>query len=148
MNEGSHTKLVVGDGPQRAALQAKYPDAVFVGAKHGEVLARYYASADVLVFPSKTDTFGLVMLEALASGTPVAAYPVAGPLDVLTDPRAAAMAADLSSAVVQAAHKQRTDCRAFAQGFSWARCARQLYAALAPTAHGEACVGAPMTPRR
>ncbi|MEA2943939.1 MAG: hypothetical protein QOD09_4468 [Bradyrhizobium sp.] len=69
------TKLVVGDGPARAALMRKYPDAVFPGALHGETLAEAYASADVFVFPSRTDTFGLVVLEALASGLPVAAFP-------------------------------------------------------------------------
>ncbi len=77
------TKLVVGDGPARAALERKYPDAVFLGARHGEELAEIYAAADVFVFPSKTDTFGLVLLEALASGLPVAAFPVTGPRDVI-----------------------------------------------------------------
>ena len=77
------TKLVVGDGPARAALERKYPDAVFLGARHGEELAEIYAAADIFVFPSKTDTFGLVLLEALASGLPVAAFPVTGPRDVI-----------------------------------------------------------------
>ena len=79
------SKLVVGDGPQFARLRAKYPDVHFAGAKFGEDLARHYASGDVFVFPSRTDTFGLVLLEALASGLPVAAYPVPGPLDVIGD---------------------------------------------------------------
>ena len=73
------TKLIVGDGPARAALERKYPQAVFLGARQGEALAQAYAAADVFVFPSKTDTFGLVLLEALASGLPVAAFPVTGP---------------------------------------------------------------------
>ena len=77
------TKLIVGDGPARVALERKYPDAVFLGARHGEELAQIYAGADVFVFPSKTDTFGLVLLEALASGLPVAAFPVTGPRDVI-----------------------------------------------------------------
>ena len=77
------TKLIVGDGPARAALERKYPDAVFLGARQGEELAEIYAAADVFVFPSKTDTFGLVLLEALASGLPVAAFPVTGPRDVI-----------------------------------------------------------------
>ena len=77
------TKVVVGDGPALARLQTQYPEAVFLGARHGEQLARAYASADVFVFPSRTDTFGLVMIEALACGLPVAAYPVPGPLDII-----------------------------------------------------------------
>jgi glycosyltransferase involved in cell wall biosynthesis len=74
------TKVIVGDGPARAALAQKYPQAVFLGARHGEALAQAYAAADVFVFPSRTDTFGLVLLQALASGLPVAAFPVAGPV--------------------------------------------------------------------
>ena len=81
------TKVVAGDGPARAALQRKYPQAVFLGALHGEALAEAYAAADVFVFPSKTDTFGLVLLEALASGVPVAAFPVTGPRDVIGSAR-------------------------------------------------------------
>lgn len=77
------TKVVVGSGPDLARLQARFPEAVFLGARHGEELARAYCSADVFVFPSRTDTFGLVMIEALACGLPVAAYPVPGPLDVV-----------------------------------------------------------------
>ncbi|MFX8899394.1 glycosyltransferase, partial [Acinetobacter baumannii] len=77
------TKVVVGDGPARVALEEAYPDAIFLGARHGEALAEIYAAADVFVVPSKTDTFGLVMLEALASGLPVAAFPVKGPRDVI-----------------------------------------------------------------
>ncbi len=85
------TKVVVGDGPQRAALEQRYPAAVFLGARTGEALAEIYAQADVFVFPSLTDTFGNVMQEALASGVPVAAFPVAGPLDVVTDPAVGAL---------------------------------------------------------
>ena len=74
------SKVVVGDGPQRSMLEEKYPKAYFLGMKEGEELAEHYASADVFMFPSRTDTFGLVLLEALASGVPVAAYPVTGPV--------------------------------------------------------------------
>lgn len=84
------TKVVVGDGPQLTALQKTFPDAVFTGFQTGQPLADYMAAADVFVFPSKTDTFGIVMLDALASGVPVAAYPVQGPLDVLVDNKTAA----------------------------------------------------------
>ena len=77
------TKVVVGDGPAREGLQARYPDAVFAGTRSGEELAAYFAHADVLVFPSLTDTFGLVILEAMAAGCPVAAYPAPGPIDII-----------------------------------------------------------------
>ena len=96
------SKVVVGDGPARAALQRRYPDAHFLGEKFGAALAEIFASADAFVFPSKTDTFGNVMIEALASGVPVAAYPVSGPRDVLTDPDCAAMEEDLDSAIAVA----------------------------------------------
>ena len=89
------TKIIVGDGPARAALMRKYPQANFVGALQGEELANTYAAADVFVFPSKTDTFGLVLLEALASGVPVAAFPVTGPRDVLGSAPVGALNDDL-----------------------------------------------------
>src|SRR5262249_22628673 len=79
------TKVVVGDGPYRERLQRDYPRAVFLGYRTGASLAEAYANADVFVFPSKTDTFGLVMIEAMACGIPVAAYPVVGPIDIVTD---------------------------------------------------------------
>lgn len=126
------TKLVVGDGPQRAALQKAYPDAIFTGAQFGDDLARLYASADVFVFPSLTDTFGLVMLEALASGTPVAAYPVTGPIDVITDEKVGILRQDLHEAVALALTLKREDCRAFAQNFSWKKCAQLWLDALRP----------------
>ena len=81
----SGTKVVVGEGPQRAELEAKYKDAVFMGPKFGDELVTYYQAADVFVFPSRTDTFGLVNIEALACGVPVAAYPVRGPLEIIQD---------------------------------------------------------------
>ncbi|MDP1731272.1 MAG: glycosyltransferase family 1 protein [Devosia sp.] len=114
------TKLVVGDGPSRVALEAAHPGAVFVGAKQGEELARFFASADCFVFPSHTDTFGLVMLEALASGTPVAAYPVTGPVDVIGNAPVGALDGDLRAAALRALDISRDTCRAYATRFSWA----------------------------
>jgi glycosyltransferase involved in cell wall biosynthesis len=113
------TKVVVGDGPMIAALRERYPDTVFAGAKFGAELASYYNAADVFVFPSLTDTFGLVMLEALACGVPVAAYPVMGPRDVITDPGIGCLDEDLSRAVHTALTLARADCRAFAEQRSW-----------------------------
>jgi glycosyltransferase involved in cell wall biosynthesis len=124
-------KYVVGDGPARAALQEQYPGAVFLGKLHGEELATAYANADVFVFPSKTDTFGLVILEALASGVPVAAYPVPGPIDILTDQRAGALHEDLGTAVELALRRGRREaCLALAREYTWERCTRQFAANL------------------
>jgi glycosyltransferase involved in cell wall biosynthesis len=125
------TRLVVGDGPARASLQARFPKAVFVGSKVGAELAAFYASADVFVFPSRTDTFGLVLLEALASGLPVAAFPVPGPLDVVGSgvPGAQAVAAlseDLRGACLAALRLDRAACRAFAEARSWSACTDQF----------------------
>lgn len=125
------TKVVVGGGPALAGLRARYPDAVFLGPLAGEALASAYASADVFVFPSRTDTFGLVMIEALASGTPVAAYPVPGPRDVLTD-AVGAMDADLDRAIAAALTRDRVACAEYGRGFTWAASARQFEAALVP----------------
>lgn len=113
------SKVVVGDGPQLAALQRKYPGVTFTGPRYGAALARMYAGADVFVFPSRTDTFGLVLLESLACGTPVAALPVTGPLDVLTDPRVGAMGTDLRTAALVALRGDREACRAHAEKYSW-----------------------------
>lgn len=125
------TKVVVGDGPARAALTAKYPDAKFLGPMFGEELAQVYRSADVFVFPSKTDTFGLVMIEALACGTPVAAYPVTGPVDILT-PETGAMADDLDAAIAEALTRDRAACAAYGRSFTWEASAAQFLAALVP----------------
>lgn len=117
------TKILVGDGPQFEQTRKKFPNAIYPGAKFGEELRRYYASADVFVFPSKFDTFGLVMIEALGCGTPVAAYPVTGPRDVILDPKAGILREDLRAACDEALTLKRDDCVAYAQRFSWRRCA-------------------------
>lgn len=131
------SKVVVGDGPQLAELKVKYPGVTFVGAKHGEDLARHYAAADVFVFPSRTDTFGLVLLEALASGLPVAAFPVPGPLDVIADSPAGVLSENLRGACLKAVGIAPQVCRDHALGFSWKSCAQQFLANLRPfTAEG------------
>jgi glycosyltransferase involved in cell wall biosynthesis len=114
------TKLVVGGGPSLDRLKAEYPDAVFTGPKQGEELARTFAAADAFVFPSRTDTFGLVLLEALASGTPVAAFPVTGPIDVIGDAPVGVLDEDLKAAALGALQVDRSACRAYAEQFSWA----------------------------
>jgi glycosyltransferase involved in cell wall biosynthesis len=117
------TKLIVGGGPALEMLRAKYPDATFLGPRTGEELARLYAGADVFVFPSRTDTFGLVLLEALASGTPVAAFPVTGPIDVIGAAPVGVLDDDLQKAALAALDLSRAACRTYAEGFSWARSA-------------------------
>lgn len=126
------SKLVVGDGPQRAELERRFPDAVFVGAKHGEELARHYATGDVFVFPSRTDTFGLVMLEALACGLPVAAFPVPGPLDVIDSYGIGALGEDLVDAIERARTIPPQRCRAYALTYRWSACAELFLRHLAP----------------
>jgi glycosyltransferase involved in cell wall biosynthesis len=122
------TKLVVGDGPARAQLAKAYPDAVFLGARDGEALAEIYAAADVFVFPSRTDTFGLVLLEALASGVPVAGFPAAAPRDVIGQKIGQApvgrLDEDLRRACLEALECSRADCRDFALSMTWAASAR------------------------
>ena len=118
------TKLIVGDGPARAALARKYPQAVFLGARQGEELAQAYAAADVFVFPSKTDTFGLVLLEALASGLPVAAFPVTGPRDVIGTEPVGALNHDLRAACLSALSISREACVEFARKHTWEASAR------------------------
>ncbi|MAQ79519.1 MAG: alpha-mannosyltransferase [Rhodospirillaceae bacterium] len=113
------TKYVVGDGPALKVLRKKYPDVVFAGVREGEELAQYVAAADVFVFPSRTDTFGLVLLEALASGVPVAAYPVPGPLDVINGSPAGILDENLKSAVARALVVPPSICREHASKFSW-----------------------------
>ena len=118
------TKLVVGDGPARAQLEKAYPDAVFLGSQQGEALAQIYAAADVFVFPSLTDTFGLVLLEALASGVPVAAYPAPAPRDVIGEAPVGALDDDLQRACLAALECSREDCRDFALRMTWEESAR------------------------
>ena len=131
------TKVVVGDGPARAALEAKFPDARFLGKKSGEALAGCYAGADVFVFPSRTDTFGLVMIEALACGTPVAAFPVAGPLDIVTD-AVGAMSDTLTRAIDAARYCDRAACAEYGASFSWEAATQQFLSGLAALEEEEA----------
>ncbi len=120
------SKVVIGDGPALESLRRRYPRAHFLGYRKNAELARLLASADVLVFPSRTDTFGLVMLEAMACGVPVATYPVEGPLDVISNGVNGWMDEDLQSAVYQALEVEPTSCRRFAEGYSWESCTRQF----------------------
>jgi glycosyltransferase involved in cell wall biosynthesis len=120
------TKVVIGDGPARAELERKYPQAKFLGEKKGQDLTSHLAAADVFVFPSKTDTFGVVQLEALACGTPVAAFPVTGPLDVIADHPIGALSDDLRSACLKALGMSHQACRQFATERSWENSARQF----------------------
>jgi glycosyltransferase involved in cell wall biosynthesis len=118
------TKVIVGDGPARPSLLRKYPKAVFLGAKQGEELAKIYTAADVFVFPSRTDTFGLVLLEALASGVPVAAFPVSGPADVLGTAPVGALNDNLRQACLDALRISPQDCLEFAAAHTWEVSAR------------------------
>ncbi len=135
------SKVVVGDGPALSDLKARFPDALFLGRRQGTALAGCYAGADVFVFPSRTDTFGLVMIEALACGVPVAAFPVPGPADILTD-RCGAMSEDLIRAVHAALMCEPADCAAHAAQFSWDAATDQFEAGLVPSAEP------PPAPRR
>lgn len=120
------SKVVVGDGPALPDLRSRYPNTVFLGSKSGAELAGIYASADVFIFPSLTDTFGLVILEALASGVPVAAFPVMGPRDIITAPEIGILSDDLKKAAMDALRCDREACTAFAQGWSWRASAGQF----------------------
>jgi glycosyltransferase involved in cell wall biosynthesis len=128
----SGTKIVIGDGPDLERLRARYPDTVFVGAKFGRELARHLSAADVFVFPSRTDTFGLVMLEAMACGVPVAAFPVQGPLDVVDHRRTGVLDDDLALAIQGALKLNRADCVAAARACTWARCTAEFVSHLVP----------------
>ena len=125
------SKVVVGEGPALARLRREYDQVHFLGKKTGKALAACYAGADVFVFPSRTDTFGLVMIEALACGTPVAAYPVPGPLDVLTRD-SGAIDEQLELAIGRALALDRSDCLAHGRSFTWEASADQFLAALQP----------------
>lgn len=136
------TRYVVGDGPLLSELKRRYPTVHFVGAKTGSDLVRYYAGADVFVFPSRTDTFGLVLLEALACGVPVAAYPVPGPSDVLNGAKVGCLDENLQNAAVSTLCISRRRCRDHALKFSWRNCALQFLGNLAPIAERVSCVSA------
>ena len=120
------SKVVIGDGPQKAELERRYPKVRFLGERTGRDLSSHLAAADVFVFPSLTDTFGVVQLEALACGTPVAAFPVTGPLDVIADHPIGALDTDLRSACIRALGMSREACRNFALERSWENSARQF----------------------
>jgi glycosyltransferase involved in cell wall biosynthesis len=128
------TKLIVGDGPARVELESKYPNAKFVGFKYGEELASHVAASDVFVFPSRTDTFGLVLLEAMACGVPVAAYPVTGPIDVVTQGVTGALNEDLRAAALAALKLDANQCRAYALANTWETATRQFLSHLATRA--------------
>ncbi len=119
-------KIVIGDGPERQRLQAQYPQPVYAGYRFGEDLAAHLAAADVLVFPSRTDTFGLVNLEAMACGVPVAAYPVTGPVDVVQDGVTGALDQNLGRAAARALGISPRACRARALQSSWDGCTREF----------------------
>lgn len=125
------TKVVVGDGPARAELEGRYPEARFLGKLEGAALASAYAGADVFVFPSRTDTFGLVIIEALASGTPVAGYPVTGPKDIVTA-TTGGLDEDLDVAIAKALACRRADAAALGASYSWRTSAEQFLSALVP----------------
>jgi glycosyltransferase involved in cell wall biosynthesis len=128
----SGSKVVIGDGPDRAALQAAHPEAHFLGFRFGDEFAGLLASADVFVFPSRTDTFGLVLLEALACGVPVAAFPVTGPIDVIEDGVTGALDEDLHVASLRALALDPSACRARALRSSWKSSTRQFENNLVP----------------
>jgi glycosyltransferase involved in cell wall biosynthesis len=126
------TKVVVGDGPQLESLKEKHPEVHFLGVKQGEELAACFANADVFVFPSLTDTFGLVILEAMAAGTPVAGYKAPGPRDIIPGSKAGAVDDDLAIACLEALKCTREDTRTYAEGYSWRACAEQFIDNLEP----------------
>jgi len=126
------SKVVVGDGPQMESLKRKYPSIHFMGAKFGKDLARHFADADVFVFPSKTDTFGLVIIEAMATGTPVAAYPVTGPIDIIPGSRAGILDDDLQKAALACLDLGREHAAEHASKYSWARVSNVFFDYLTP----------------
>ena len=132
-------KWVVGDGPEAGRLRARYPGVRWFGTLHGEALARIYRSADVTVFPSCTDTFGLVLIESMACGTPVAAFPVAGPRDVVGTSAGGVLHDDLREASLAALRLPRDAVRAQTERFTWAAATAQFLAALQPIERAGAC---------
>jgi glycosyltransferase involved in cell wall biosynthesis len=130
------SKVVIGDGPDRARLERKYSDCYFLGYKFGAELAAHLAAADVFVFPSRTDTFGLVMLEAMACGLPIAALPVTGPIDVVRQGVTGVLDDDLQRACLAALHIDRDACRSFAESRTWRHSTEQFLAQLASRLDG------------
>lgn len=126
------SKWIIGDGPARKALQQKYPEVYFLGSYPQKKLPPFYNAADVFVFPSQTDTFGLVMLEAMACGTPVAAFPVTGPVDVVSDPTAGILDHDLHKACLAALNLDRNQVATFAKQYSWEKTTKQFERLLHP----------------
>jgi glycosyltransferase involved in cell wall biosynthesis len=127
------TKLIVGDGPIRERLKREYPQVAFLGYRTGVALAEAYTNADLFVFPSRTDTFGLVMIEAMACGVPVAAYPVVGPIDIVTEPGVGCLDENLDRAIEIALRQSDTEaCVQHARQFTWERCTDQLLANFVP----------------
>lgn len=127
------SKVIIGDGPDLPKLKTAHPEAHFLGTKEGEDLARHFAAADVFVFPSRTDTFGLVLLEAMASGLPVAAYPVTGPLDVVLQGQTGYLDEDLGKAALAALELSPGACREHALSYSWKACAAQFLSHITPS---------------
>jgi glycosyltransferase involved in cell wall biosynthesis len=132
------TKVVIGNGPQQAALQRRFPHARYLGMLKDMVLAAHLAAADVFVFPSRTDTFGVVQLEALACGVPIAAYPVTGPRDVVAGNPIGVIDTDLRAACLGALRMSRAACRNFAMTRSWENSARQFIGHINQVVIGEA----------
>jgi len=126
------SKLVVGDGHLLAEMKRRYPKVHFAGCQEGEALVRHYASADVFVLPSRTETFGLVVLEALACGVPMAALPVPGPLDIIGDSGVGALDWDLQAAAMAALEIPREICRSHAERFSWQTSIEQFLSRVVP----------------
>jgi glycosyltransferase involved in cell wall biosynthesis len=131
------TKMVVGGGPDLEMLKNKYPDTVFTGYRENGELARHLAAADVFVFPSRTDTFGLVLLEALASGVPVAAYPVQGPIDIIENGVTGFLDEDLQKAALAALALKPGVCREAALRYTWEACTQQFLSNLNPVRPAE-----------
>ena len=126
------TKYVVGGGPALETLNARFPAVVFTGYKHGEELARHLSAADVFVFASRTDTFGIVLLEAMACGTPIAAFPVVGPIDVVKEGVSGCLHQELQAAIAGALTLDREACRRYPQAFTWQRATQQCLGNLQP----------------